>query len=102
MTLLERTKANLMVNHHIDDELIEALIAAAKNYAEDYQHLEKGYYNENEMTPVTEQGVVMLASFLYESRDGSTGGFWGDNTQAPATAFDTINRLLRLGREWQI
>ncbi len=33
------------------------------------------------MPATTEQAVIMLASHFYESRDGSTGGFFADNTQ---------------------
>ncbi len=34
------------------------------------------------MPPTTEQAVIMLSSHFYESRDGSTGGFFADNVQA--------------------
>ena len=30
------------------------------------------------MPPTTEQAVIMLSSHFYESRDGSTGGFFAD------------------------
>ena len=102
MTLFENTKANLMISHSADDELISELLSAAKKYAEEYQHLDEGYYDFNPMSATTEQGVIMLAAFLYESRDGSTGGFFGDNTNAPASAFNTVNTLLRLGKEWKV
>ena len=101
MTLLDKTKANLMITHGADDELVCELLTAAKKYAEEFQHLEEGYYDAHPMSATTEQGVVMLASFLYESRDGSTGGFWADSTYAPRSAFTTVNNLLRLGREWK-
>jgi uncharacterized phage protein (predicted DNA packaging) len=75
-TLLEKVKANLILSHTEDDELLQMYITAAVRYAESYQHIPEGYYGENEMTPTTEQAVIMLASHFYESRDGSTGGFF--------------------------
>lgn len=77
-------------------------IAAAVSYAESYQHIEAGYYAGNAMPPTTEQAVIMLASHFYESRDGSTGGFFADNVQAGRQVWDTVNLLLRLDREWKV
>ncbi len=100
--LLQKVKANLILEHTADDELIKSYIAAAVCYAESYQHLEKEYYSANEMPPTTEQAVIMLASHFYESRDGSTGGFFGDNVQAGKQVWDTVNLLLRLDRRWKV
>lgn len=55
---------------------------AAGSYAEGYQHLTDGTYEAAIMPPITEQAVIMPASHFYESRDGSTGGFFADNVQA--------------------
>ena len=100
--LLGRVKKNLIITHNADNALIKKYIAAAVSYAEEYQHLEAGYYLEHEMSETTKQGVVMLASHFYESRDGSTGGFFGDTIGASAQAWEVINNLLRLGREWKV
>ena len=54
------------------------------------------------MPPTTQQAVIMLASHFYESRDGSTGGFFADNVQAGEQVFKTVNLLLRLDREWMV
>ena len=54
------------------------------------------------MPPTTEQAVIMLASHFYESRDGSTGGFFADNTTAAQQVWNTVNLLLRLDREWKV
>lgn len=54
------------------------------------------------MTATTEQAIIMLASHLYESRDGSTGGFFADNVQAGQQVWNTVNLLLRLDRRWQV
>ena len=102
MTLLDKVKRNLIIEHIEDDELLEMYIAAAITYAEGYQHLGKGFYSENEMSATTEQAVIMIASHLYESRDGSTGGFFADNVQAAQQAWTTINQLLRLDRDWKV
>ena len=102
MTLLEKVKANLILEHTADDELLQLYITAAVSYAERYQHLSEGYYSENAMPPTTEQAVIMLSSHFYESRDGSTGGFFGDNVQAGQQVWDTVNLLLRLDRDWKV
>lgn len=101
-TLLEKVKANLILEHSADDALIQSFIAAAVAYAESYQHIPEGYYAENAMSATTEQAVVMLSSHFYESRDGSTGGFFQDNPQAAQQVWNTVNLLLRLDRRWQV
>ena len=98
--LLEKVKQNLILEHSADDSLIEGYITAAVSYAESYQHLEQGYYTDNPMSATTEQAVIMLSSHFYESRDGGTGGFFGDNVQAGKQVWDTVNMLLRLDRRW--
>ena len=98
--LLTKVKQNLILEHSEDDVLLVNYIAAAISYAESYQHVEQGYYKENPMPPTTEQAVIMLSSHFYESRDGSTGGFFGDNVQAGKQVWDTVNLLLRLDRRW--
>lgn len=101
-TLLEKVKANLILTHSADDELLESYITAAVSYAESYQHISEGYYQENPMPPTTEQAVIMLSSHFYESRDGSTGGFFADNTNAAQQVWNTVNLLLRLDRDWKV
>ena len=99
-TLLEKVKANLILDHTEDDELLQQYIDAAVSYAEGYQHLTVGTYEAAVMPPTTEQAVIMLASHFYESRDGSTGGFFADNVQAGQQVWNTVNTLLRLDRMW--
>ena len=99
-TLLEKVKANLILEHSADDELLQMYITAAVSYAESYQHLTEGYYAQNQMPPTTEQAIVMLSSHFYESRDGSTGGFFADNVNAGQQVWNTVNLLLRLDRNW--
>ncbi len=101
-TLLEKVRANLILEHSADDALLTMYITAAVSYAESYQHIPEGTYSEREMPPTTEQAVVMLASHFYESRDGSTGGFFADNTNAARQVWDTVNLLLRLDRDWKV
>lgn len=100
--LLQRVKQNLILEHNEDDELLKMYITAAVSYAESYQHIPENYYSENPMPPTTEQAVMMLASHFYESRDGSTGGFFADSTNASAQVWNTVNLLLRLDRRWQV
>lgn len=100
--LLEKVKQNLILDHGADDELLNSYITAAVSYAESYQHIPEGFYKSNPMSPTTEQAVIMLSSHFYESRDGSTGGFFADNVQAGQQVWNTVNLLLRLDREWKV
>ena len=100
--LLSKVKENLILEHDADDKLLERFITAAISYAESYQHIPEGYYTENAMPATTEQAVIMLASHFYESRDGSTGGFFADNTNAAQQVWNTVNLLLRLDRDWKV
>jgi hypothetical protein len=112
MTILEKVKQNLLLQHSEDDNLIVAFISAAVNYAESYQHIRAGSYGDPtaednstatvQMTPTTEQAIIMLSSHFYESRDGSTGGFFADNVQAGQQVWNTVNMLLRLDRQWKV
>lgn len=100
--LLQKVKQNLILEHNEDNELLKMYITAAVSYAESYQHIPENYYSENPMPPTTEQAVIMLASHFYESRDGSTGSFFADSTNASAQVWNTVNLLLRLDRRWQV
>ena len=87
-TLLEKVKANLILEHSADDALLQNYITAAVSYAESYQHIQEGYYTENAMPATTEQAVIMLA--------------FADNTNAAQQVWNTVNLLLRLDREWKV
>lgn len=100
--LLEKVKKNLILEHNEDDYLLLGYITAAVSYAESFQHLEEGYYSNHDLPATTEQAVIMLVSHFYESRDGSTGGFFGDNVQAGQQVWNTVNLLLRLDRNWKV
>lgn len=100
--LLEKVKKNLILEHSEDDVLLRSYITAAVSYAEKYQHIPNGYYAVKDMPATTEQAVIMLASHFYESRDGSTGGFFADSTKAAGQTWETVNLLLRLDRDWQV
>lgn len=100
--LLSRVKENLIITFNDDDALIISFIASAINYAESYQHLEEGYYSSHEMGETTKQGIIMLASYFYESRDGGTGGYFANSPSAGEQAFKTVNMLLRLDRNWKV
>jgi hypothetical protein len=51
MELLEKVKANLILQHSEDDALLQEYIKAAVAYAESYQKKPEGYYAENPMLP---------------------------------------------------
>ena len=100
--LVAQTKANLVLEHGEDDGLLAEMVAASIAYATSFQHLPEDHYQGAVMPASTRQGVVMLASHFYESRDGSTGGFYADNTNASAAVWVAVNRLLVLDREWKV
>ena len=100
--LLTKVKQNLILEHSEDDELLRGYITAAISYAESYQHIPAGTYQVDPMPPTTEQAVIMLSTHFYESRDGSTGGFFSDNVQAGQLVWHTVNLLLRLDRDWKV
>ena len=100
--LLEKVKANLILHHSEDDDLLLSYITAAVSYAESYQHIPEGTYQNAPMPPTTEQAVIMLASHFYESRDGSTGGFFSSAIGSAQQVWNTVNLLLRLDRNWQV
>ena len=101
-TLLPKVKANLILEHSADDDLLRGLIRAAVSYAESYQHIAAGSYEMEAMPATTEQAVIMLSSHFYESRDGSTAGFFADSVQAGQQVWNTVNLLLRLDRNWKV
>ena len=100
--LLPKVKDNLIITFNDDDSLILSFITAAISYAESYQHLEEDYYQTNDCPETTKQAIIMLSSHFYESRDGSTGGFFADNTNAGEQVWNTVNTLLRLDRVWTV
>ncbi len=100
--LLTQVKANLQITFNDDDTLIASLITAATSYATSYQHLPADHYQHHEMSGSTRQGIIMLATHFYESRDGATAGFWADKPDAARAVWSAVNNLLRLDREWKI
>ena len=99
--LLPKVKEHLILQHGADDELLKGFIRAAVYYAEVYQKKPKGTYSRKAMPPTTEQAVIMLSGHYYESRDGSTGGFFADNVNAAKQVSETVNALLRIDRVWK-
>lgn len=100
--LLTKVKENLIITFNDDDSLILSFINAAISYAESYQHITEGTYNVMPMSATTVQAIVMLASHFYESRDGSTGGFFANSTDASDKVWKTVNLLLRMDRNWKV
>lgn len=100
--LLTKVKENLIITFNDDDSLILSFINAAISYAESYQHITEGTYNVMPMSATTVQAIVMLASHFYESRDGSTGGFFANSTDASGQVWKTVNLLLRMDRNWKV
>ena len=97
--LLVPLKENLVVEHDADDPLLLRCLSSAISYAEGYQKKGPSFYQEHEMTESTRQAVIILASFFYESRDGSTAGFFSDSPQAATQVWETVKLLLQGDRD---
>jgi hypothetical protein len=97
-SLLPKVKANLILTHNEDDELLRNIIRAALDYAKTYQKAD----NFRRLPPSTEQAVIILSSHWYESRDGSTGGFFADSTGASKAVWDTVQRLLAINKNIEV
>lgn len=100
--LLISVKKNLIIEHGEDDDLLTDFISASISYAEAHQHHNDGYYQSNPMSMTTRQAIIMLASHLYESRDGSTAGMLSDSPASAQQVWNTVNMLLRLDRDWKV
>jgi len=98
--LLEKVKLNLMLAHDKDDALLENLIKSAIDYAEGFQKITYDKSGENPFPPATEQAIIMLSSHFYESRDGSTAGFFSDSVAAADHVWKAVNRLLLMNKTW--
>jgi len=83
-------------------QTVRPFITAAVSYAETFQMIPEGTYAEKTMPPTTQQAIIMLSSHFYESRDGSTAGFYADNVQAGQQVWKTVNMLLRLDKMWKV
>ena len=59
-TLLEKVKANLILEHSADDALLQSYITAAVSYAESYQHIQEGYYAGHHRTGGDHAGIAFL------------------------------------------
>jgi hypothetical protein len=105
-TLLPKVKQNLIIDaeNTADDELLRGFVRAALSYAERFQNKKCGCYFRAgaKIAAVTEQGVIMLASHFYESRDGSTGGFFSDRMTGGERARAAIDALLRMDKDWVV
>ena len=97
--LLELTKQNLVLEHSEDDGLLLQYISAGIAYAEGFQNKGNGYYKTHDMLESTRQAVVLLASFFYESRDGSSAGFFQDSPQGASQVWETCHYLLRRDKD---
>jgi hypothetical protein len=97
--LLAKVKDNAVIAHDADDTLLLGLIAAAIDYAEVYQKVRHG---RKALPPSTEQAVIVLATHWYESRDGSTGGFFADTAAAGERVWETVHRLLAVNRHIEV
>jgi len=100
--LLTKVKKNLIIDHKKDDSLLKGMVEAAISYTEGYQHRKAGWYETQPMSPSTERAIIMLSSHFYESRDGSSAGFYGDNAQAAQQVWRAVQDLMRMDRIWQV
>ncbi|MDR1409973.1 MAG: head-tail connector protein [Oscillospiraceae bacterium] len=96
--LLVRVKTNLILETNEDDELLKLIIESAVDYAETRLNVRVKYGSLRQIPLRVRQAIVMLASHWYESRDGSTGGFYADNPAASTKTMEAVNNLLDSAR----
>jgi len=101
---LAEVKANLILSGSSDDTMLGSMILSAISYAELRQHRPVGFYNASPttMSDSTKQAVIMLVTFWYESRDGGTGGFFGDSPSAATSSKAIIDQMLDLDKDWRV
>ena len=102
LALLAKVKANLIIEHDRDDEILWLHLRAAMDYAGKFQHKDYAYYKTHRMSPSTLQAVIMLASFYYESKDGGAGGFFTPTATAAKQTLECVDNLLRLDKDWVV
>ncbi|GHV48700.1 hypothetical protein FACS189499_08660 [Clostridia bacterium] len=99
-SILLKVKANAVIAFDDDDELIHGYIRAALDYAKAYQKVKR--WTAANIPPSTEQAVIILATHWYESRDGSTGGFFADTASAGGRVWETVQTLLKINRNIEV
>lgn len=62
--LLPKVKANLILTHDTDDDLLLSFIRAAVSYAESYQHVAAGWYETHNATNHRTGDYYAVESFL--------------------------------------
>lgn len=100
--LLPKVKENLNVDFDNDDEHILRLTHSAIEYAQRYQNkvYPQAYKTTADVPHSTVQGIIMLASHWYESRDGSTAGYFS-NTQG-SMVVQAAERLFSAHKDWKV
>lgn len=91
---------NLVLADEKDEALLEASLMAAIAYAKGYQ--KKDELDLSNLNEATRHGILLLATFLYESRDGVTGGFFSNQDAASSKTFESVHLLLQIDKDWRI
>jgi len=94
--LLAKVKQNLIITFDNDDDLIREKIRNAVDYAAHFTHTEL----TDDLKSLTEAAIIVLASHWYESRDASSGGYFGDRTDAAKQIMETVDNMLRMEKDW--
>lgn len=93
-------RENLVLGDTADEALLDASLMAAIAYATGYQKKDK--LDLDRLNEATRHGILLLATFLYESRDGVTGGFFANQEAAKDKTFESVHRLLQIDKDWRI
>jgi len=97
--LLKSVKENLIITHDEDDNLIRGYIRESLDYASSVQKID---YETEPLPPAAKRAVIMLSSHYYESRDGSAAGFLSGQASGARQVWDAVNRLLLVGKRWDV
>ncbi|SOC23152.1 head-tail connector protein [Rhodobacter maris] len=89
---LPELKAQLNLDHDLDDALLSHLIDAAEAYAASFT----GARLPDPLPATIRQAVLMLAAFWYETREAALSG------TAPASVPFGVHELLQAHRAWVV
>lgn len=83
---LSLVKKQLKIDGRYDDALLKDYIASALSYAEGFQGRDYTGENGGGMSDRTKQGLLLLISYWYDSRDGVSRSQAAANSKDPALA----------------
>lgn len=103
MDLLGKIKQTLnLENDQKNDALIQRLIKVAVEYAEAFQSIPAGSYNEENIPRLTEQAIILLAVHLYKKKITLSSNISFHSKRSKTQIMSEIDELLLKERNWTV